>query len=239
MSITPKRPRALATISSIDSSRARSASIVERLAPCCCSCAVWASSARPWAVRSTAATLISLLSRLSTSSRPMPPAAPVTIATRCCSLIIASLCSSHDGATRGHAAQDNCTHAAPPSAPTFPRTQSADRVGRPYAPCLHRTTTNGDVHGAWPDEMSHEGGPQLAGPALRQIEECEAPSWGSDLPPALWPFGGPIGPARVNTVIPIEVRLPPKADLSKNSLSMLLSATSEALARLRASDLTA
>src|ERR1700738_4663690 len=31
----------------------------------------------------------------------------------------------------------------------------------------------------------------------------------------------------------------PKADLSKNSLSMLLSATSEALARLRASDLTA
>jgi hypothetical protein len=26
----------------------------------------------------------------STSSRPMPPAAPVTIATRCCSLIISS-----------------------------------------------------------------------------------------------------------------------------------------------------
>ena len=72
--------------------------------------------------------------------------------------------SSHDGATRGHAAQDNCTHAAPPSAPTFPRTQSADRVGRPYAPCLHRTTTNGDVHGAWPDQMSYEGGPQLARP---------------------------------------------------------------------------
>src|SRR6202043_868534 len=29
------------------SSRARSASIVERLGPCCCSCAGWASSARP------------------------------------------------------------------------------------------------------------------------------------------------------------------------------------------------
>src|SRR5580704_8644793 len=36
-----------------------------------------------------------------------------------------------------------------------------------------------------------------------------------------------------------NVRKPPKADLSKNSPSMLLSVTSEALARLRVSDLTA
>ena len=90
MSIVPKRPRALATISSIASSRARSASIVSKLAPCCRCCAAWASSARPWAVRSTAATPSPLPSRPSTNSRPMPPAAPVTIAARCCSLILSS-----------------------------------------------------------------------------------------------------------------------------------------------------
>src|SRR5439155_23089792 len=88
MSITPKRPRALATISSIDSSRARSASIVIRSAPRCRCCAARASSARPWAVRSTAVTLSPFPRRPSTNSRPMPPAAPVTNATRCCSLIV-------------------------------------------------------------------------------------------------------------------------------------------------------
>src|ERR1700730_10502509 len=88
MSIVPKRPRALETISSIDSSQARSASIVMRLALCCRSCAARARSARPCEVRSTAAILSPLPSSPSTSSRPMPPAAPVTIATRCCSLIV-------------------------------------------------------------------------------------------------------------------------------------------------------
>src|SRR6516162_173510 len=90
MSITPKRTRALATTSSIASSRARSASIVSKLAPCWRCCAICVSSARPWVVRSTAATLSPLPSRPSTNSRPMPPAAPVTIAVRCCPLIVSS-----------------------------------------------------------------------------------------------------------------------------------------------------
>src|SRR6516162_5497160 len=90
MSMTPNRPRAVLTNSSIASSRARSASIVSKLALFCRSCAIWASSARPWAVRSTAATLSPLPSRPSTSSRPIPPAAPVTIAVRCCPLIVSS-----------------------------------------------------------------------------------------------------------------------------------------------------
>src|SRR5215472_9422244 len=47
-------------------------------------------SARPCVVRSTAATLIALPSSPSTSSRPIPAAAPVTSATRCCSLIVPS-----------------------------------------------------------------------------------------------------------------------------------------------------
>jgi len=47
--------------------------------------------ARPWAVRSTAATFSPLPNNPNTSSRPIPPAAPVTIATRCCLLIFSSL----------------------------------------------------------------------------------------------------------------------------------------------------
>src|SRR6266478_7272213 len=93
-SITPKRLRVLSTISSIASSRTRSASIVIKLAPCCRSCAAWASSARLWAVRSTAATLSPLPSKPCTNSWPMPPAAPVTIATRCSSLIGSSTASN-------------------------------------------------------------------------------------------------------------------------------------------------
>jgi hypothetical protein len=88
MSMTPKRPRALETI--IDRLVAgRSTSIVAEDGA---SLQLWAlGRARPALGGAVdRRDLKPLPSKPSTSSRPMPPAAPVTIATCCCSLIVSS-----------------------------------------------------------------------------------------------------------------------------------------------------
>src|SRR5256885_4212153 len=91
MSIAPKRPRACPTMSEIAASRLRSASIVSKLASLPCSRAPLASALSPARVRSTAATRMPASSSPFTKARPIPPAAPVTIAVRCVSLIASPL----------------------------------------------------------------------------------------------------------------------------------------------------
>src|SRR5437764_11072361 len=90
MSTAPNRPRACPTMSAIAVSRLRSASIVSRFASLPCSRAAAVTPSSPSRVRWTAATRMPAPSIPLPGARPMPPAAPVTIAARCVSLMPSS-----------------------------------------------------------------------------------------------------------------------------------------------------